>query len=215
MGEIFAKRCVDSSMDPFVIGFIVGCIVTVAIFLIVFGVAFWLKRWRNKKFTVTETYARVFDDSVDNESGMEMTPPSFVIGDEEVNARKSQESLGQTSTLELSGNPVLSPQEFEANWLAFQCRENLNFTLTFGDANIEEILSSQRIKCMASGNAGKKQKYYFFAREELTNAPILMEVFILPQEREMAAEIRCESVRLLPEITSYVKQTMRPFSKLI
>ena len=110
---------------------------------------------------------------------------------------------------------MLSPQEFESYWLAFQCRENLNFTLTFGDCNIEEILSAQRIKCMASGAAGKKQKYYFFAREEGTSAAILIEVFILPQEREMAAEIRCQSEKLLPEMTNYMKQTMRPFSKLL
>ena len=44
---------------------------------------------------------------------------------------------------------------------------------------------------MASGAAGERQKYYFFAREKNTGSPFLMEVFLLSRDREVAAEIRC------------------------
>jgi hypothetical protein len=151
-------------MGDFAMGFITGCVVTVAIFVLVFGLAFWIRKRKSGgsgRLTVSsDNYARVLE-----ERGVEMKstrtsgakPPSFVIGDEE-----------DLAGLELESNAELTPQEFESFWLSFQARQNLNFTLTFGDANVEEILSSQRIKCMASGAAGARQKYYFFAREKLT-----------------------------------------------
>lgn len=148
----------------------------------------------------------------------------------------------RAAVLELETHPELTPHEFESFWLSFQARENLHFSLTFGDTNIEEVLSSQRIKvrrarthtasdllfsshasltriaclhqCMASGAVGPKKKYYFFARERNTGAPFLMEVFILPKEREMATEIRCASAVLLPDFVVYMKSAMRPFSRI-
>jgi hypothetical protein len=156
-------------MGDFAMGFVTGCVVTVAVFVLVFGVALYLKRRRSGggRLTVSsDSYARVLE-----ERGVEMKSASsssssssrrsggggFVIGDED-----------EMSGLELESSPELTPQEFEAFWLSFQNRQNVNFTLTFGDANVEEILSSQRIKCMASGAAGARQKYYFFAREKMT-----------------------------------------------
>ncbi len=185
-------------------GFIAGCGTTVAIFLLVFGLAFWLRRRKTggRLAVSSDSYAHVLE-----ERGVEMKAtahPAFVIGDEE---------RDDITHLELESNPELTPQEFESYWLSFQARQNLNFTLTFGDANVEEILSSQRIKCMACGAAGARQKYYFFAREKTTRAAFLMEVFVLAKEREMATEIRCANSLLLPEMVAYLKQAMKPFSK--
>ncbi len=185
-------------------GFIAGCGATMAIFLLVFGLAFWLRRRKSggRLSVSSDNYARVLE-----ERGVEMKSTAhsaFVIGDEE---------RDEMTHLELESNPELTPQEFESYWLSFQARQNLNFTLTFGDANVEEILSSQRIKCMACGAAGPRQKYYFFAREKVTHAAFLMEVFVLAKEREMATEIRCANSLLLPEMVSYLKQAMKPFSK--
>merc|ERR1711991_21754 len=198
----------ETRMNAFTMGFITGCIVTVCIFLLVFGLVFWLRRRRSKGLTISsDNYARVLDS---NRGGIELVQPppppssSFVIGEDE------REDM---THLELQSNPELTPQEFESSWLSFQARQNLNFTLTFGDANIEEILSSQRIKCMACGEAGARQKYYFFGRERQTNSAFLMEVFVLAKEREMAAEIRCASSVLLPDLVAYVRQAMKPFSK--
>ena len=142
-------------LGQFAQGFIAGCAVTVAALFLVFGVALFLRRkTRGGRATLTsDSYARVLE-----ERGVEMGRKSggggggFVIGDEE---------REEMTSLELESNPELTPQEFEANWLAFQNRHNLNFTLLFGDANIEEILSSQRIKCMACGAAGSRQKVGF------------------------------------------------------
>lgn len=130
-----------------------------------------------------------------------------------------------------------------------QARENLNFSLTFGDTNVEEILAAQRIKvrccseadavsshpcvaqCMASGAAGPRKKYYFYAREKNTGAPFLMEIFVLSKDREMATEIRCRKAggvfawrsshlvsavnsALLPDFVQFMKNAMRPFSRI-
>lgn len=192
----------------FVGGFVAGSAVTVGVFLVVFGLGFCLSRWRKKRYTLTsDTYARV--DDIRSQGAIEMSPTSsssssFVLGDEE------KDSL---SHLELEANPELSPQQFESMWLAFQARENLQFTLTFGDSNVEDILSAQSIKCMASGAQGPRQKYYFFARERVTGSVILLEVFVLPRDREMACEIRCANSALLPDMVSYVKHVMKPFSR--
>merc|ERR1711991_199027 len=201
------ERGVIVVMGPFAMGFLAGSAVTVAIFLIVFGLGFYCRRVKRKGLTISsDNYARVLD-----QRGVEMqpsrhtpSPSSFVIGEDE---------RDDMTHLELQSNPELTPQEFESNWLSFQARQNLNFTLTFGDADIEEILSSQRIKCMAAGAAGARQKYYFFGRERVTNVVFLMEVFVLAKEREMAAEIRCASSVLLPDLVAYVRQAMNPFSK--
>lgn len=199
-------------MQDFTWGFICGSIVTVVLFLVVFGLAFWFRRRRRRELTASsDTYAQVLD-----QRGIEMSTPapisrnmrtsssSFVISDDE---------RDDMSHLELQSNPELTPQEFESNWLAFQCRQNLVFTLTFGNADVEEILSSQRIKCMAAGAAGERKKYYFFGREQVTGAVFLVEVFVLAKEREMAAEIRCANKALLPDLVAYFKQAMKPFSK--
>lgn len=201
-------------MNAFTWGFLTGCIVTVTIFLVVFGLVYWLRRWKSKPLTmVSDSYARVDEQDgksielggVSSQSSSSSGGGTFVIGGED-----EREEL---THLELNVDPQLSPQEFESNWLSFSVRENLNFSLTFGDANIEEILSSQRIKCMASGQVGARQKYYFFAREKHSGAVFLMEVFFLSRERELAAEIRCANAAMLPDIVAYLRQALRPFSR--
>lgn len=150
-----------------------------AVLLLVGAAAFWTRRrWGwfaggGRTSPSLDKYSRVLEDRGVEMSSRPSQPPSpaFVIGDDDDGR--------MTTVLELESNPELTPVEFEQSWLAFQARHNLNFTLTFDDANVEEILSSQRIKCMASGAAGARQKYYFYAREKQTHSAFLMEVFVL------------------------------------
>jgi hypothetical protein len=211
---------VDGDLNAMVLGvfaqgFITGSGVTVALFLLIFGLAFWLRRRQTRGLTLSsENYAQVLD-----QRGIEMAPARVVSTSTSPLGRRSStfvisdDERDDMSHLELESNPELTPQEFESKWLSFQARENLNFTLTFGDADVEEILASQRIKCMAAGAAGDRQKYYFFGREAVTGALFLMEVFVLARDRELAAEIRCASSVLLPDLVVYMKQAMKAFAK--
>lgn len=219
--------------------FLVGLAVAVAMFLLIFGLVWYFRRWLARKglSISSDAYARVVDESRNynnKETAIEMQP-TFTIGSD-------REDLVRAA-LELHPNPELAPHEFESFWLAFQSREHVNFSLTFGDTNIEEvtccvyvccfcffvfslffflflsltlhqILSSQRIRCMASGAAGPKKKYYFFAREKNTGSIFLMEIFVLPRDREMEMEIRCGNSAMLPDMIQYMKSAMRPFSRV-
>ena len=207
-------------LGVFAQGFITGSGVTVAVFLLVFGLAFWLRRRQTRGLSMSsDNYAQVLD-----QRGIEMAaaPPTHISrssSQSSLPGRRSstfvisEDERDDMSHLELQSNPELTPQEFESKWLSFQARQNLNFTLTFGDADVEEILASQRIKCMAAGAAGNRKKYYFFGREAVTGALFLMEVFVLARDCELAAEIRCASSVLLPDLVVYMKQAMKAFAK--
>ena len=70
-------------------------------------------------------------------------------------------------------------------------------------------MSSHHIKCMASGEVGGgRSKYYFFART--ATQLFLLEVFVLPRQKELSVEVRCDDAALLPRFMRTLRTALKP-----
>ena len=80
-----------------------------------------------------------------------------------------------------------------------------------GYVDLEDALQKFKIKCMASGNSkGNQKKFYFFARETVKGSLFLIEVFLIPEKRELTATIRCERKEYLRAFVDYFKLCLKP-----
>lgn len=99
---------------------------------------------------------------------------------------------GPSGSLTLKDKPVLRAEDFEAAWTSAATCELWGVALKDipSESDLERSLARHHCVCLASGNLGDVQKYYFFAQERGTDALFMVELSITMASKRLSAMVK-------------------------
>lgn len=102
-------------------------------------------------------------------------------------------------SLTLMPKPVVDAKTFQANWGGLKNEVSVPLQLRqWVQKDVETLMATASVLCMASGTVATTMKFYFFAREQGTSSLFLVEAVVNTTNGQMQCKIKAQDASKLP-----------------
>eukprot|EP01089_Gocevia_fonbrunei_P003145 TRINITY_DN1304_c0_g1_i2.p1 TRINITY_DN1304_c0_g1~~TRINITY_DN1304_c0_g1_i2.p1 ORF type:complete len:218 (-),score=36.41 TRINITY_DN1304_c0_g1_i2:54-707(-) len=194
----------------FIIGFTSG-----AIAMLIVVVFFVLGIFIIKQLLKTKREKTQYIPVINNENEVELQYVTngtarnvYVIEDDEDEEKGERESI--TQKLQLKSHPdEVDPNDFQVKWTTLELSGTLQLRLHPG-SDVEKILATKNIVCLATGAVEGNIKFYFYAQDKATDVLFMIETIVWTSQNsyELTANIKCEDTKLGGQFIDYLRTVL-------
>ncbi|CAG9329177.1 unnamed protein product [Blepharisma stoltei] len=123
-----------------------------------------------------------------------------------------QDLVSPPAYLILHPDPSMDSIEFQNLWanISDESRFGERLARAIGFEDVENLFAQLKIVCIAGGSENDHLKYYFYARDQNSGSPFLIELNIFMRTGEVQMTIKAQNPRWMQDFVGIVYQALAP-----